>query len=190
MSKTVIYFLRHGEVENPKQILYGRLPGFPLSNTGRNGIENLAQEFKNKEIDCIYTSPLLRAKETGQIINQILKLKSNTSSLLLETKLLHQGVALEKFKRDIQYQMYDMKYLQQGQESTVSQGNRMFRFVKMIQQKYPGKSILAVSHGDPIMILKAKILGIPFTWEFKKENYLKPGYYITLECENNHYRWL
>lgn len=189
MTQTVIYFLRHGEVENPKKILYGRLPGFRLSENGRQRINEVAHELKNKRIEYFYTSPLLRARETGRIVNKFLQLKPKISSLLLETKLLPQGISLEIFKKDLQPRMYDEEYIKQGQESIVSQGDRMFRFVQMMQNKHPGKTILAVSHGDPIMILKAKILRIPFTWEFKRENYLKPGYYLTLNCRGNSYNW-
>ena len=32
---TVVHLLRHGEVFNPDRILYGRLPGFRLSDAGR-----------------------------------------------------------------------------------------------------------------------------------------------------------
>lgn len=188
--KTTIYFLRHGEVENPKQILYGRLPGFRLSESGRKRINEVARELKTKGIEYLYTSPLLRARETGRIINRILKLKPKISILLLETKLLSQGVALEFFKRELQPQMYDQEYIKKGQESIMSQGDRMFRFIQMMQSKHPGKTILAISHGDPLMILKAKVMGVPFTWEFKRVQYLKQGYFITLMCENNHYKWI
>jgi broad specificity phosphatase PhoE len=32
--KTIVHLLRHGEVYNPTKILYGRLPGFRLSELG------------------------------------------------------------------------------------------------------------------------------------------------------------
>jgi len=34
VSDTVVHVVRHGEVENPKKILYGRLPGYRLSELG------------------------------------------------------------------------------------------------------------------------------------------------------------
>ena len=33
-EKTVVHLLRHGEVHNPEKVLYGRLPGYRLSETG------------------------------------------------------------------------------------------------------------------------------------------------------------
>ena len=32
---TIVHLLRHGEVENPAGIVYGRLPGYHLSANGR-----------------------------------------------------------------------------------------------------------------------------------------------------------
>lgn len=188
MNKTVIYFLRHGEVENPKKILYGRLPGYGLSESGIKRIKEVAQEFKDKNIDYIYCSPLRRAKETAEIINRELAREIKISRSLIEVKLIHQGMPLEVFKKDIQPQIYDDFFLKKGQESVKSQQKRMFNFIKMIIKRHFGKHILAVSHGDPIVILKAKLLGVPFTWEFKHSNYLKPGYYITVICEDNRYK--
>ena len=31
--KTIVHLMRHGEVHNPEGILYGRLPGYRLSDT-------------------------------------------------------------------------------------------------------------------------------------------------------------
>ncbi len=190
MEKTVIYFLRHGEVENPKKILYGRLPKFGLSKAGRERINQVKEELEKKKIEFIYSSPLFRTRETAQIINKELGLKIKISRLLIEVKLIHEGMPLDSFKRDIQPHIYDDYYIKKGQESVSSQERRMMRFVKMIQKRHEGKNILAVSHGDPIVILKAKILGIPFTWEFKRENYLQPGNFVTLVCENNNYKFI
>lgn len=189
MNKTIIYFLRHGEVENPKKILYGRLPGFSLSESGKREIGKVAQEIKDKNIEYLYTSPMLRAKETAQIIGKQLKLKPKISRFLIESKLLHTGMPLEIFKKYIQPELYGEKYVKLGQESSQAQAERMYRFVKMVITRNIGKNILAVSHGDPIVILKAKIMGIPFSWQFKKENYVKPGNYMTLVCEGNKYRF-
>lgn len=189
MKKTIIYFLRHGEVENPKKVIYGRLPGFNITENAKEKVAEVAHIFENKDIDFLYASPMRRTRQTAEIINRVLKLKSKISRLLIETKLIHAGTSLDTFKKDIQPYIYDKKYLKLGQESAEIQGERMMRFVRIMQKNHPGKKILAVSHGDPIVILKAKILGIPFTWEFKRDNYLKPASFLTLVYENRKYYW-
>ncbi|MBI3379742.1 histidine phosphatase family protein [Candidatus Gottesmanbacteria bacterium] len=188
MKKTVIYFLRHGEVENPKKIIYGRLPGFNLSENGIKRIKEVAQELKSQKIDYLYASPMRRTRQTAEILSQVFRIKKRISRYLIESKLIHAGLPLDIFKKEIQPKLYEEKYLKLGQESPESQADRMWRFVQVMKSKHIGKTILAVSHGDPIVILKAKILGKPFNWQFKLENYLKPGYYLILSCEGNTYR--
>ena len=46
----LVYFIRHGEVENPEGIKYGRLPGFPLSEVGQDEIKKLSAELVDKNI--------------------------------------------------------------------------------------------------------------------------------------------
>ena len=70
-----IYLLRHGEVHNPDKILYGRLPRYKLSKEGIQAIKKVGQKLKNKKINHIYTSPLLRARQTAGIIGDILSIK-------------------------------------------------------------------------------------------------------------------
>lgn len=187
--KTVIYFLRHGEVDNPKKVIYGRLPGFNITKEAAQKIAEVATELKNKKIDFLYVSPMRRTRQTAGIISKVLNIRPKISRLLIETKLIHAGISLDIFKKDIQPYLYDEKYVKIGQESVISQGERMLRFVKIMQHNHPGKRILAVSHGDPIVILKARLSGIPFSWEFKRDNYLKPGNYIILTCDGKNYRW-
>lgn len=71
MTKTVVHVLRHGEVHNPAGVLYGRLPGYRLSDTGmemaRRVGQWLAGELNEPRRDITYVaaSPLLRAQQTA-----------------------------------------------------------------------------------------------------------------------------
>ncbi|HMM43059.1 MAG TPA: histidine phosphatase family protein, partial [Thermomicrobiales bacterium] len=65
---TTILFVRHTEVENPDGLLYGRLPGFRLSDAGRRHAERVAGAIAGRDIAAIYSSPLLRARQTAAII--------------------------------------------------------------------------------------------------------------------------
>ena len=42
-TRTVVHVLRHGEVHNPDGILYGRIPGFRLSDNGRDQADIVAK---------------------------------------------------------------------------------------------------------------------------------------------------
>src|SRR5690625_7279189 len=67
MSRTVVHLLRHGEVHNPGRILYGRIPGFYLSERGQAMAQRIADDFTERGADVahVVASPLLRAQQTA-----------------------------------------------------------------------------------------------------------------------------
>jgi broad specificity phosphatase PhoE len=58
--------VRHGEVYNPDHILYGRLPGFHLSELGQRMADAAAQSLAGHPITALYASPLQRTQESAQ----------------------------------------------------------------------------------------------------------------------------
>lgn len=185
MKPTIVYFIRHGEVHNPKQVLYGRLPGFSLSVEGKKRISEIGQYFKDKNVKYLYSSPLLRARQTARIIGKPLRLTPKTSYLLNEVSIYCQGISLAEYKNKIQPHIYTQVNLDKGQESIESIKNRMLKFLKIIVKKHKGAIILAVSHGDPITILKATLENTTFTWKYKIDSYIKTGYWIKVKCNGD-----
>jgi broad specificity phosphatase PhoE len=64
--KTIVHLLRHGEVHNPEGVLYGRLPGYHLSERGRQMATRVAETLRDHDIVHLRCSPLERAQETMQ----------------------------------------------------------------------------------------------------------------------------
>ncbi len=60
-----VHLLRHGEVDNPDRILYGRLPGFRLSELGERQAQAAAEWFAGRDIGYLVSSPLERAQQTA-----------------------------------------------------------------------------------------------------------------------------
>jgi broad specificity phosphatase PhoE len=60
-----VHLLRHGEVRNPDGVLYGRLPGYHLSELGVRQAELVARSLAKRPIGHLVSSPLERAKETA-----------------------------------------------------------------------------------------------------------------------------
>ena len=78
-------FLRHGEVKNPKNILYYNIPGYELSEKGIKQAEHIAEKLKKDfKIEKIISSPLLRARQTSKIVNKILKIEITISDEITE----------------------------------------------------------------------------------------------------------
>jgi broad specificity phosphatase PhoE len=64
-TRTVVHLLRHGEVFNPSGVLYGRLPGFRLSELGEQMAERAADALADRDITVVVSSPLERAQQTA-----------------------------------------------------------------------------------------------------------------------------
>lgn len=64
MQPTIVHVCRHGQVENPDHILYGRLTGYGLSKLGHAMAERLGEHFADVPLQHLRVSPLQRAKET------------------------------------------------------------------------------------------------------------------------------
>ncbi len=57
--------MRHGEVHNPHGVLYGRRPGYHLSDLGKQMAAKVAESVKDRDITHLRVSPLERAQETA-----------------------------------------------------------------------------------------------------------------------------
>lgn len=61
---TLVHLCRHGQVENPDHVLYGRQPGWHLSALGRQMADRLAEHLADVDVTALRVSPLERARET------------------------------------------------------------------------------------------------------------------------------
>jgi len=91
MSRTVVHLLRHGEVYNPERILYGRLPGFRLSELGLRQAEQVAEYLRDHDIVYVAASPLLRAQQTAAPIAAMHSLDAVTDEGLIEAGNVFEG---------------------------------------------------------------------------------------------------
>lgn len=66
-----IYFMRHGESQaNVERVFANGNDGYPLTALGRSQAETTGKFFESKKIRSVYTSPILRARETASIIGR------------------------------------------------------------------------------------------------------------------------
>jgi len=80
-----IYFIRHGESEaNVLREISNRGLKHPLTDLGRRQVEALARELRGESVARIYTSPLLRAVQTAEILSERLALPVTVDPALRE----------------------------------------------------------------------------------------------------------
>jgi broad specificity phosphatase PhoE len=88
---TVVHLLRHGEVHNPRGVLYGRLPEYHLSDLGREMAERVAKHLADADITQLVSSPLERAQETAAPAAKLLGLPVTLDERLIEAGNIFEG---------------------------------------------------------------------------------------------------
>ncbi|MDQ6650011.1 MAG: histidine phosphatase family protein [Actinomycetota bacterium] len=88
---TTVHLLRHGEVDNPAGVLYGRLPGFVLSAAGHRMAELSADALAGRDIVAVVSSPLERARETATPVAGRLDLDVTIDERLIEAASALEG---------------------------------------------------------------------------------------------------
>ena len=89
--KTTVHLLRHGEVFNPDKLLYGRLPGFRLSEDGLRMAHDAAEALRGRDVTAVVASPLQRAQETAAPIAAAFDLPVGTDERLVESANVFEG---------------------------------------------------------------------------------------------------
>jgi broad specificity phosphatase PhoE len=164
-NTTSISLIRHGQVHNPDGLLYGRLPGYGLNDKGRTEANQAAQALRNEQLRALFSSPLLRARQTASAIGRFhSNLDTRISRLINEVHSAFEGCAMKKVEslpREV-YNSVDPRF---DQPSTVFK--RFNYFVAKVLHEYTGRHVAAVTHGDVIVFAYIGALGLPLTVESK-----------------------
>jgi broad specificity phosphatase PhoE len=166
-AATRISLARHASVHNPSNIFYGRLPGFSISNKGRLEAARTARALKDLSIKEIYSSPLLRCRQTAAEIRRYHPhLKLRQSSLITEVYTSFQGQSADMvdLRNGDVYTGVDSKYEQP--EDILA---RVQKFLIRMRRAFPKKHVVAVTHGDIILFMMLWASGFPPTPSYKKK---------------------
>ncbi|MBN1933841.1 MAG: histidine phosphatase family protein [Anaerolineae bacterium] len=157
---TMISFIRHGRVHNPEHLLYGRLPRFALSDRGVADAQAVAQTLRaGPSISHLYSSPLLRARQTAEAILTLHPhLVIHISQLINEVHTSFEGRPLAELAL-LGFDLYAPS--PPGYERPGDVLARMLRFVELVRQRHAGRRVVAVTHGDPITFVIQWVSGLP-----------------------------
>ncbi len=200
-SSNRYFILRHGESLRqlndfsscwPEKILC------PLTLKGKEQIKEVAKKLKNKKIDLIFSSDLLRTKQTAEIVRKELGLKLiNLDKRLREINVgTLNGKPMKEVRKfwgrqeelsTLEYTLKRFQIAPAKGENYFDLEKRMLDFIKEISEKYQGKNILIISHERPFTLLEKVILGYDlkkFTKILLSEKYIKPGELRELKFKN------
>lgn len=156
------YILRHGQaLSNVRQICSCWPEKFknPLTKKGKEQVKKAAQELKDKNINLIFSSPLLRTKQTAEIVGKLLKIKPKFDKRLREIDFgIFNSGSLEKMWEYFKTEEERIKQRPPKGETYPEILERMVSFLKDVDKKYKGKNILIISHEGPLVLLQGKVM--------------------------------
>jgi broad specificity phosphatase PhoE len=162
-EQTVVHLLRHGEVYNPGKMLYGRLPGFRLSDAGEAMAEKAAAWFTDKDVTLLVSSPLERAQQTAAPIAAALSLPVTIDERLIEAgnafEGLKVGVGDGALREPKHWWKLRNPFRPSWGEPYVEIAARMLAAVESARDTARGHEAVLVSHQLPIWTLRLHLEG-------------------------------
>ena len=160
----ILWLLRHGETqENVAEVIQGQTCG-SLNSKGRRQAKLAAEKLSVEKFDIIFSSDLLRVRETLKAVIVFHPMAPVLFSMDLRERSV--GVYEGRAGRDLyQAQMESgvprLEYRPPGGESALDVKVRTDRFLKKLLENYSGKSVLLCTHGGPIRTILAAVLETP-----------------------------
>lgn len=151
---------------------------FGLTELGREQAQRAAENLKeilaededgySPENVLVVTSPLLRAKETAELIHKGLGCKAEVQ---VDERLIERQFGELNLKSVEEYlwpiwwaDQKDMYKSIHGVEGVLDIAQRMVELIKVLEQESSGKVFVLVSHGDPILKMKVLYHGLPLNY--------------------------
>lgn len=172
-----VHFIRHGEVHNPQEILYGQMPGFHLSPKGFEqaaaGADDLAtsralvaERYGFARVSAVKYSPMLRTRETAEVLAAAADAADPNSGLtslmeaepdVIEVWVPYQGQPLAEIKK-LNFNIYShgQEAEDKGYENFQDVVHRVVRFVGQLalSPAHRGAQVVVVTHGDIALIAR------------------------------------
>lgn len=169
---TSVHVVRHGEVENPDKILYGRQSGWFLSRRGEEMAKVLGEWAKPLNIGAVHASPLERAQQTAKPMADAHNLVIKTDERLIEAANVFEGkpfgVGDGVLRKPSAWPKLWNPWKPSWGEPYVDQVNRMLAAVFAARDAANGKDAIVVSHQLPIWILRSAVEGRRFLHDPRK----------------------
>lgn len=148
-----LYVVRHGETDFNVQDKYGGSMDILLNDNGLHQAERLVEELVGIPFDVIVTSPLLRARQTTEVIKKVINAPVIVVTQFAERNLgVFEGLTQEEVKA-LYPDLYERKCTRQlddaptGGETIRQFNNRITSALEKLKADYPDKKVLLVCHG-------------------------------------------
>ena len=155
--------MRHGEVENPTGVLYGRIEGFGLSLRGHRMAQLAAESLAGHDIRSVTASPLQRTRESAAPWIAAFGLELGIDERLIEPTNAFEGINM---RRDLPKRPDLWRHLVNPQkpswgEAFLSVQARMMAAIEDHWAAADGGEVVLVSHQMPIVMVARTVAGKP-----------------------------
>jgi broad specificity phosphatase PhoE len=149
-----IYLVRHGETNWNAKMLFQGHTDIPLNRTGISQAKHIARELKDKKLEAIISSDLIRAAQTADEIQKV---------AMKDCGVEHNKGLRERDYGNFEGKSYN-KYNANSPGFSGEKDNKFFARVNRtfgaIMKKYEGKNIAIVTHGGVVRQIAAFVLGL------------------------------
>ncbi len=176
MVATTIHLMRHGEVHNPAGVLYGRLPGYHLSERGVAMAERVAQHLAGEahagstgpaadraDVVAVFASPMERAQETATPIAAAFGVEIRTDPRLIEAENRFQGMTFGvgdgSLRHPRHWPLLVNPLRPSWGEPYTAQVARMVAVVDTAREAARGHEAVLVSHQLPVWVTRLALTG-------------------------------
>ena len=162
-ARTIVHLMRHGEVHNPEGVLYGRLPGYHLSDRGRRMADLVADSLADRDITRVISSPLERAQETAAPIAARHQLEIAIDVRLIEAGNHFEGMTFGVGDGSLRHPGHWPKLINPFRPSWGEPyeqiAARMLAVVDRARDEARGHEAVLVSHQSPVWIARLRLEG-------------------------------
>jgi broad specificity phosphatase PhoE len=163
LTETTVHLVRHGEVDNPGGVLYGRLPGFRLSKSGEAMAHLDAEALRGHDVTVVRSSPLERAVQTAAPIAAEFGLEPTTDDRLIESDNIFEGrtfgVGDGSLKNPAIWRYLWNPFRPSWGEPYAAVAERMLAAISDARDAAAGHEAVLVSHQLPIEVTRRKAEG-------------------------------
>ncbi len=160
---TTILLVRHGQTPTTGKVLPGRAPDLHLADAGRAQAALVAERLAGIPVVALYCSPLERTVETAAPIAEAFGLEAIHEPGLLECDFGEwtgrELAELYKLPEWATIQRAPSTFRFPGGESFPEMQHRIISAIERIRTAHEGKTVVCVSHADPIKAAVAYALG-------------------------------
>ena len=161
---TILVLVRHGETDWNRQRRFQGHADQPLNDAGRSQAGKLAHALRDEPVTALYTSPLMRARETAQILGVAFGLEVCTLDALLEIDVgAWEGLTIEQVRE--RYPGRADQNWRSGWEDGETYEELEQRVVPALIQlgsRHDDGRVLAVTHAGPLRAAIAASLGMSY----------------------------